>query len=90
MMYEVDAMEDREPEDNFISITTILSNSQVTEDFKRTIKNGEIFQTYFSMKDPELVGVVNLQVPAPTDDFENEFVDIATPTPFYENIVCSM
>lgn len=43
MMYEVDAMEDREPEDNFISITTILSNSQVTEDFKRTIQNGEIF-----------------------------------------------
>lgn len=42
------------------------------------------------MKDPELVGVVNLQIPAPTDDFENIFVDIATPTPFYENIICSM
>ena len=60
MKYEVDAMEDRKPEDNFISITQIMTNDQVTLDFKRKIQNGEIFQMYFSMKDPEKTGEVTV------------------------------
>jgi len=36
-------------------VTTILSNNYVTQDYNRRIREGEIFQTYFSMKDPAKV-----------------------------------
>ena len=37
-----------------------MTNDQVTLDFKRKIQNGEIFQMYFSMKDPEKTGEVTV------------------------------
>ena len=52
MMYEVDAEESRESSKNILSITTILSNKNVTKNGRKVIQDGEIFQTYFSMKDP--------------------------------------
>ena len=51
MVYTVDAEKDRSASKNFISITTILSNDSVLANHRREIKYGEIFQTYFSMKD---------------------------------------
>ena len=51
--YEVDAEESRDPKDNILTITTILKNENVVKNFRRPIQEGEIFQTYFSMKDPE-------------------------------------
>jgi len=56
--YEIDAAPDREPKDNFLTITTILKNSDVTGDFKRRIGENEIFQTYFSIKDPDKEGEI--------------------------------
>ena len=61
-MYSVDAKpaEERNPEQNFISVTTILKNDKVVDNFKRRIKDGEIFQTYFSLKDPEKEGTIQI------------------------------
>ena len=58
--YSVDAEDGRAPEQNYISVTTILKNDNVTENFKRRIKDGEIFQTYFSLKDPEKASVIKI------------------------------
>ena len=58
--YNVDAEQGRAPEQNFISVTTILKNDKVVDNFKRRIKDGEIFQTYFSLKDPEKEGKIKI------------------------------
>ena len=58
--YNVDADENRPPEQNYISVTTILKNDKVVSNFKRRIKDGEIFQTYFSLKDPEKEGKIKI------------------------------
>ena len=41
--YLVDAKEDRAPKDNFIYVSTVLKNNNVTNDFRRRIRNGEVF-----------------------------------------------
>ena len=41
--YQVDAKEERSASENFIYITTVLSNSQVVSDYNRRIQDGEIF-----------------------------------------------
>ena len=88
--YSVDAKSDRSPKDNKITITTILRNVNVLDDFKRRIKDGEVFQTYFSMKDPAKQGTIDIQIPAPTADLENKFTELSVDVPFFENFVCSM
>ena len=90
MEYSIDAEEGRSPEENFIEITTIMRNEQVVEDYKRKIRNGEVFQTYFSMKDPERSTSMELDIPAPTAELEIETQTITAPVPFYENFVCSI
>ena len=90
MMYEVDAEESREPSENILSITTILINKNVTKNGRKVIQDGEIFQTYFSMKDPEKQKEVTVQIPAPTADLDKTIEEMQVPVPFYENFVCSM
>jgi len=41
--YLVDAEEERNPRNNFIYVSTVLTNDDVTRDFKRRIRDGEIF-----------------------------------------------
>ena len=43
MEYSIDADESRSPDQNFIEVTTIMRNKQVVTDFKRSIRNGEVF-----------------------------------------------
>ena len=90
MMYEVDAEESREASKNILSVTTILTNKDVTKNGRKVIQDGEIFQTYFSMKDPEQQGEVTVQIPAPTADLDKTIDEMQVPVPFYENFVCSM
>lgn len=90
MKYEVDAKSDRDPSENFLTVTTILKNNDVTGDMKRRIGEGEIFQTYFSMKDPEKEEKMPIKLPAPTADLENTITEKTVDVPFYENFVCSL
>ena len=89
MSYEVVTPED-DPESHEIYITTILKNEKVQENFKRTIRDGEIFQMYFSMKDLSKDDTIKVQVPAPTADQNNDVEEKDVTVPFYENVVCSM
>ena len=73
-------------------MTTILKNSQVTSDFRRCIQNGEIFQTYFSMKDNSASKqqTMTVTLPAPTEKLEVTTMEQEVTVPFYENFVCSL
>ena len=41
--YAVDAASDRDPSKNFLYVTTVLRNNKFFNDFKRKLKDGEIF-----------------------------------------------
>lgn len=84
--YEVDAKKDRAPEDNFIYITTILKNYNL----EKKIEEGEIFQTYFSMKDKDKEQSLTVTLPAPTENLEDTNVSKKVDVPFYENFICSL
>ena len=73
--YRVDAEASRDPSQNFIYITTKLRNESILDDFKRTIQPNEIFQTWFSMEDPEQRKMITVQVPAPTADLDQDIKD---------------
>ena len=90
MVYDVDASPDRDPSQNFLTITTILRNEDVTGDLRRRINEGEIFQAYFSMKDPKKQEEISIKLPAPTADLEKDVTENTVDVPFYENFVCSM
>ena len=90
MEYQVDAKEERSPSENFIYITTVLSNSQVVSDYNRRIQDGEIFQTYFSMKDEAKEEKMTVILPAPTEKLEITEMEQEIDVPFYENFVCSL
>ena len=88
--YQVDAEEKRDPKDNWLYVTLTLKNDKVVDDFKRRIKNGEIFQTYFSMKDVAQQQMMTVDLPAPTENLDVDIVQQEVDVPFWENFVCGL
>lgn len=90
LVYYVDAMEDQSASKNMLTIEMTLRNANVRDDFKRKIKDKEIFQMWFSMADPNKKESVTVQVPAPTADLEEDIQSVDVSVQFFENFVCSL
>jgi wyosine [tRNA(Phe)-imidazoG37] synthetase (radical SAM superfamily) len=73
-----------------LTITAIVKNTDVLADEFKRVENGQVFQMYFSLKDPKKQEWMQIQIPAPSTDVDEVWENVTADVPFYENFVCSM